>query len=134
MTLFLEDTTIKLRCMNCGVLSERDALELCTVGPTARASGLALDVRTDAPYAAYGDIEVKPILPDVYADAIKGDVYDRIVVRLFEVVDSVRIIRDLMDQMPAGGRCSGRQNTRRSLPPAKRRRVRPSDGWRPPPW
>ncbi|MDE4907426.1 nickel-dependent hydrogenase large subunit [Methanogenium marinum] len=102
VTLFLEDTTIKLRCMNCGVLSERDALELCTVGPTARASGLAIDVRADAPYAAYGDIDVKPILPDVYADAIKGDVYDRIVVRLFEVVDSVRIIRDLMDQMPTG--------------------------------
>jgi membrane-bound hydrogenase subunit alpha len=102
VTLFLEDTTIKLRCMNTGVLSEKDALELCTVGPTARASGLALDVRADAPYAAYGDIDVKPILPDVYADAIKGDVYDRIVVRLFEVVDSVRIIRDLMDQMPAG--------------------------------
>jgi membrane-bound hydrogenase subunit alpha len=102
VTLFLEDTTIKLRCMNTGVLTEKDALELCTVGPTARASGLKMDVRADAPYAAYGDIDVKAILPDVYADCIKGDVYDRIVVRLFEVVDSVRIIRDLMDQMPAG--------------------------------
>ncbi|NLO78106.1 MAG: NADH dehydrogenase subunit [Methanomicrobiales archaeon] len=101
VTLFLEDTTIKLRCMNTGVLTEKDALELCTVGPTARASGLKMDVRADAPYAAYGDIDVKAILPDVYADCIKGDVYDRIVVRLFEVVDSVRIIRDLMDQMPA---------------------------------
>ncbi|WAI01467.1 hydrogenase large subunit [Methanogenium organophilum] len=102
VTLFLEDTTIKLRSMNCGVLSERDALELCTVGPTARASGLALDVRSDAPYAAYGDIEVKPVLPDVYSDGIHGDVYDRIVVRLFEVVESIRIVRELMDQMPVG--------------------------------
>ncbi|WFN34928.1 nickel-dependent hydrogenase large subunit [Methanogenium sp. S4BF] len=102
VTLFLEDTSIKLRCMSTGVLTETDALELCTVGPTARASGLKLDVRADSPYAAYGDVGVTPVLPDVYSDGIHGDVYDRIVVRLFEVVESIRIVRECMDQMPAG--------------------------------
>ena len=38
-------------------MTRRQALELCTVGPTSRASGLEMDVRLDAPYAAYGDLD-----------------------------------------------------------------------------
>lgn len=102
LKLFLEDKTISLRSKDCGVLSYDDALQLCCVGPTTRASGVNMDVRQDAPYAAYGDIGVTAVLPDVYGGGINGDVYDRIVVRLFEVVQSVGIIRQCLDQMPVG--------------------------------
>lgn len=100
--LFLTDTTIKMRCRNTGVLSRQRALELCTVGPTARASGLAMDVRLDSPYAAYGDLDFDIVLPEVYGQETKGDVYDRIVVRLFEIPQSIGIIRQCMAQMPEG--------------------------------
>ena len=100
--LFLKDKTIQMRCKDCGILSKKDALELCTVGPTARASGLKTDVRLDSPYAAYGDVDFEMILPEVYSDEIKGDVYDRIVVRLFEIPQSISIIRQCLSAMPDG--------------------------------
>jgi membrane-bound hydrogenase subunit alpha len=102
LKLFLEDKTIQMRCKNTGVMSEEDALKLCTVGPTARASGLNADLRQDMPYAAYGDVGVDAVLPHQYLGETNGDVYDRIVVRLLEVAQSVEIIRKCMDMMPAG--------------------------------
>ncbi len=102
LNLFLEDRTIQMRCKNTGVMSEKEALELCTVGPTARASGLAMDVRYDSPYAAYGDLDFTPVLPHQYLGLTNGDVYDRIVVRLLEVVQSVDLIRQCLENMPSG--------------------------------
>lgn len=102
LELFLEDRTIAMRCRNCGVLSREDALKLGTVGPTARASGLAMDVRYDSPYAAYGDLDLEPVLPEQYRGEAVGDVYDRIVVRILEVEQSVSIIRQCLAGMPEG--------------------------------
>ncbi|PWR75386.1 nickel-dependent hydrogenase large subunit [Methanospirillum stamsii] len=102
VNLFLNDKTIAMRCRNTGILTKRRALELATVGPTARASGLAMDVRTDSPYAAYGDLDFDIILPEVYSNETVGDVYDRIVVRIFEVKQSIDIIRQCLRQMPDG--------------------------------
>jgi membrane-bound hydrogenase subunit alpha len=102
LSLFLDDKSIQLRCRDVGVLTYKDALELCTVGPTARASGINVDLRQDYPYAAYGDIDVRAILPDQYAGETRGDVYDRIVVRLLEVGQSCGIILQCLDEMPAG--------------------------------
>ena len=101
-TLFLEDTTIKMRCRDCGVLGPKDALELCPVGPTARASGINKDVRQDHPYGAYADMDIKAILPDQLMSETRGDVYDRIVVRVLEIAQSVQIIRFCLDHMPDG--------------------------------
>lgn len=100
--LFLTDKTIQMRCRNAGILPKKRALELGTVGPTSRASGLKMDVRRDSPYAAYGDLDFDVILPDVYGQETLGDVYDRIVVRLYEIPESIRIIRQCMNQMPEG--------------------------------
>ncbi|HON81115.1 MAG TPA: nickel-dependent hydrogenase large subunit [Methanoregulaceae archaeon] len=102
LDLFLHDKTIAMRCRDVGVLSKDDALKLCTVGPTARASGVNVDLRQDYPYCAYGDLEVRAILPDQYAGETRGDVYDRIVVRLLEVGQSCGIIRQCISEMPAG--------------------------------
>ncbi|KUG20264.1 MAG: nickel-dependent hydrogenase large subunit [Methanomicrobiaceae archaeon] len=102
LQVFLEDKTIQMRCRDCGVLTHEEALKLCTVGPTARASGVKMDVRVDYPYAAYGDLEISPVLPDAYLGETRGDVYDRIVVRLLEVDQSVDLIRQCLDLIPAG--------------------------------
>lgn len=102
LSFFLNDRTILIRCRDVGVLTRKDALELCTVGPTARASGVNVDLRQDYPYAAYGDLDVRAILPDRYLGEIHGDVYDRIVVRLLEVGQSCQIIRQCLSEMPAG--------------------------------
>lgn len=102
LNLFLDDKTITMRCRDCGVLSKKEALELCTVGPTARASGVNVDLRQDYPYAAYGDLDVRAILPEQHMGETHGDVYDRIVVRLLEVGQSCQIIRQCLSEMPAG--------------------------------
>jgi membrane-bound hydrogenase subunit alpha len=102
LTLFLEDRTIQIRCRKSGVMTEREALELCTVGPTARASGLAMDVRYDMPYSAYGDVDFRLVLPHQYLGETNGDVYDRIIVRLLEIPESISIIRQCLDQMRPG--------------------------------
>ena len=100
--IFLHDPTIKMRTRNVGILTKKDALKLCAVGPVARASGVPKDVRQDFPYAAYGDYGVKAILPDQYNGEIHGDVFDRIIVRLLEVKQSVDIINWALDNMPSG--------------------------------
>ncbi len=100
--IFLNDPTIALRTKKVGILSREDALQLCAVGPTVRASGVNKDIRQDQPYAAYADLEVKAITPDVFTGEVNGDVYDRIVVRLLEVVQSIEIIEQCLDNLPAG--------------------------------
>ncbi len=102
LNLFLHDRTIAMRCRNVGLLSRNDALELCTVGPTARASGVNVDLRQDYPYCAYGDMDIRAILPDQHLGETRGDVYDRIVVRLLEVGQSCQIVRQCLSEMPAG--------------------------------
>ena len=100
--VFLNDPTIALRTKNVGILTKEDALSLCAVGPTARASGIKKDVRQDQPYSAYADLNVKAITPDVLTGEVKGDVYDRIVVRLLELVQSLEIIEQCLENMPSG--------------------------------
>ena len=100
--IFLNDPTIALRTKNVGVLTKEDALRLCAVGPTARASGVRKDVRQDQPYSAYADLEVKAITPDVLTGEVNGDVYDRIIVRLLELVQSIQIIEQCLENMPSG--------------------------------
>jgi membrane-bound hydrogenase subunit alpha len=100
--VFLEDKTIRLRSKDCGVLTKKDALSLCAVGPTTRASGIKKDVRVDQAYAAYGDLDIKVITPDIYTGEVHGDVYDRIVVRLLELEQSIDLIEQCIDHMPSG--------------------------------
>ena len=66
------------------------------VGPTARASGVETDVRRDEPYAAYGELDWKVITTP------NGDVFDKAVVRLLELTESVKILRQAFDQLPKG--------------------------------
>jgi membrane-bound hydrogenase subunit alpha len=100
--IFLEDKTVQMRTRNVGILGTEDALKLLAVGPTTRASGVPKDVRQDQPYSAYADLNVKAITPDIVTGTVVGDVYDRIIVRLLEVKQSVEIIEQCLDRMPEG--------------------------------
>ncbi len=100
--VFLKDPTIALRTKNVGRLTYEEALNLASVGPTARASGVKKDVRQDQPYSAYADLEVRAITPDIYSGKVNGDVFDRIIVRVLEILQSVQIIEQCLDTLPEG--------------------------------
>ncbi len=101
--IMLNDMSLRLRTENVGILTYDEALKLCAVGPTARASGLAKDVRADYAVNAYPDIPwLKAITPNDVGKKPVGDIYDRIVVRVLEIKQSVDIIRFCMENMPGG--------------------------------
>lgn len=79
-----------------GVISKEDAIGYGLTGPNLRACGVDLDLRRDAPYSGYEkyDFDI-PI-------GTKGDCYDRYLVRMEEVRQSVRIIRQVIKNFPSG--------------------------------
>ncbi len=88
-----DDPVLKSRLKGVGVLKKADAIAYCAVGPTARASGLAIDVRKDEPSDAYDLVDFNiVVLPN-------GDVYDKLVVRLLEIIESNKIIRQCLEQL-----------------------------------
>ncbi len=94
--IFTTDRTVQARCSGVGILSAEQALAWGAVGPTARASGLAQDIRKAAPYAAYGQLDFS--VPVQTA----GDVRARLVVRALEIVESCRLIRQALKDLPGG--------------------------------
>jgi len=84
------------RTKNIGVISAADAIAVGLCGPPLRGSGVARDVRKDEPYAAYAEMEF-----DVPVGT-RGDTYDRYLVRLEEMRQSVRILRQAIGGLPEG--------------------------------
>jgi Ni,Fe-hydrogenase III large subunit/Ni,Fe-hydrogenase III component G len=90
------DTAIHKRTKGVGTLSREDALKWSLVGPVARARGVDIDARRDHPYAAYDELKFDvPVFDGC-------DVWSTLLVRLVETFESIRIIRQVLDQMPAG--------------------------------
>ncbi len=87
----LDDPVIHSRTKGVGVLSRQDIIDFGAVGPTARASGVAIDVRRDDPYAAYPLVNWKVIT------ATAGDVFAKAEVRLLEIFESVSIIEQCLE-------------------------------------
>lgn len=102
LNFFLRDPSIEARTRNIGILTREEADALCAVGPTARASGLRKDVRQDWPYFTYPDLQVRALTPEDMGLEVRGDVYDRIMVRLLEVSQSIQIIERCLEEMPDG--------------------------------
>ena len=90
------DTTLMARLRGTGMLPKDMAIEQCAVGPTARGSGLDIDVRVDHPYAAYDRLDVKKCVHD------GCDNLARTLVRLDETLVSIGIIRQALDDIPEG--------------------------------
>ena len=91
----LTDKTIAMRTKGVGVLPKEDAIRMGAVGPHARASGVKVDVRKDAPYSSYEDFDFD--VPVVES----GDVFARVVVRALECYESIKIIRQALENLPA---------------------------------
>jgi membrane-bound hydrogenase subunit alpha len=100
--VLLNDKTVKMRSQGAGILTHKNALDLCAVGPTTRASGVKKDIRADTSYFAYGDLDIDYITPDVLTGEINGDVYDRIIQRLLEIKQSIELIEQCIDKIPSG--------------------------------
>ncbi len=90
-----EDTIVK-RTLGVGPLSTQDAKRLCAVGPTLRASNVKSDVRGDEPYLLYKEVGFQTMVSDLC------DVLGRIIVRIDECIEAVRIIEWCVKNMPEG--------------------------------
>jgi len=84
------------RTRGIGVLSKEEAINLSVTGPLARASGVVRDLRKDEPYLAYADFDFKVVC------AKEGDCYARYMVRMGEMLESLNIIRQAIENLPAG--------------------------------
>ena len=97
LTSFLtNDKTVAMRTQGVGVLTTEDAIRIGAVGPHARASGVDIDVRRDAPYTSYEDFDFA--VPVVAS----GDVFARVLVRVLETYESIKIVRQAVDMLPEG--------------------------------
>lgn len=88
-----DDPVLKSRLKGVGVLTKKDAIDFCAVGPTARASGVPIDVRKDEPTDAYDLVDFKIIVTE------NGDVFDKTVVRLLETFESIKICKQCLEKL-----------------------------------
>ena len=79
-----------------GILGPELALALSATGPLLRASGIAYDLRRAEPYLAYDEVDFDVIVGSV------GDTFDRYAVRMNEIRESIRIVRQVLERMPRG--------------------------------
>lgn len=98
----LDDPTVKMRTKDIGILRREDAIKLAAQGPTARGSSIDKDVRKDQAHSAYADIDFEPITPERIKGETKGDCFDRLLVRLKEVEQSVELIKTFLNEIPQG--------------------------------
>ena len=108
--MLVENPIWKQRTYDVGTLSAEQALSLGCSGPIARASGVAWDLRKSNPYSSYEDFSFGiPV-------GKKGDVYDRFLVRIAEMKESCKIIRQAIDGLPEG---AYRTSDRKIAPPPR---------------
>ncbi|MBL8840164.1 MAG: NADH-quinone oxidoreductase subunit D [Planctomycetes bacterium] len=90
------------RTANVGVLSIEEAVRYGLTGPNLRGSGLRYDLRREQPYLLYDRFQFDiPVGTGIKGQV--GDCWDRYWVRLLEMRESVRIVRQALDQLPTGG-------------------------------
>jgi NADH-quinone oxidoreductase subunit D len=95
-TLITENRVFKQRLVDIGVASAETALQYAFSGPMLRASGIPWDLRKSNPYEVYDEMEF-----DIPVGA-HGDCYDRYLVRMAEIRQSLEIIKQCLERMPAG--------------------------------
>ena len=109
-TLLTENRIFKQRTVDIGCITPEQAMDWGFTGPNLRAAGVAWDLRKAQPYDAYAEMEF-----DIPVGTY-GDCYDRYLVRMHEMRQSLRILEQCIEQMP-GGSC--RVNDRKISPPPR---------------
>ena len=100
--LITTNTIFRDRCAGIAVISAAEAVSYGLVGPNLRGSGVDWDIRRDEPYGIYGELGVRVPVGQGYAGRTGkvGDCYDRFIVRLLEINESVRLIRAALKLLP----------------------------------
>ena len=94
--LFDDNKVFKMRTQDVGVLSKEDAMNLGVTGPTLRGSNCPIDMRTHDPYEVYDELDWEVQVGK------ECDVWARFQVRMGEMRESCRIVRDALKKMPGG--------------------------------
>ena len=94
--LFTNNPIARNRMKGVGHLSKEKAISLGATGPVGRASGWSNDIRKIEPYSAYSKVDFKEVLRN------GGMTFDRYIIRLDEIVESLHIIEQLIDNIPEG--------------------------------
>lgn len=95
-SLLTENRIFKQRLVDIGIMTKEQALEWGFSGPMLRASGINWDLRKDSPYEVYDQLDFGiPV-------GSTGDCYDRYLVRIAEMRESIKIIKQCLEKMPEG--------------------------------
>jgi len=92
----IDDPVLHARTKGIGILTKEESINFCALGPTSRASGVARDVRKDSPYGAYDEVEWAMITTQ------NGDVFDKAVVRILEMFEAIKIMKQCLLNLPEG--------------------------------
>jgi NADH-quinone oxidoreductase subunit D len=112
MALLGENPIWLERLVGVGSITTEQALALSVTGPILRSTGFPWDLRKAQPYLAYDEVDFDVVYTD------HGDCYDRFLIRLYEIVESVKIVRQCVERMPAG---DYRVQDRKITPPPRAR-------------
>jgi NADH-quinone oxidoreductase B subunit len=98
------------RCKGVGVLSAKDAIAYSAAGPVLRGSGVPYDVRKADPYSIYDRFDFNVV---TYPN---GDIYDRYMVRIDEIRESIKILKQALEQLPGGDFFQGKKGWQIRVP------------------
>lgn len=104
---------VRMRCEGIGVLRPEEAIALSASGPILRASGVPYDIRRADPYSIYERFDFDVVY------GVHGDVYDRFLVRLGEIRQSIRILQQAIKTLPEGPILSGKPQHTVRVPPGE---------------
>lgn len=94
--LLTENRIFKQRLKNIGIITKKDALNFAFSGIMLRSTGIAWDLRKTVPYDIYSNLDFNIILGK------NGDCYDRYIMRIFEMRESLKIIEQCLNKIPSG--------------------------------
>jgi NADH-quinone oxidoreductase subunit D/NADH-quinone oxidoreductase subunit C/D len=108
-----ENEIVRARCEGVGVLTPEQAIAFSAAGPVLRASGVPYDVRKADPYSIYDRLDFEVAVRE------GGDVYARYIIRIDEMRQSLRILQQVVDDIPEGPIQTGKPVYQVRVPPGE---------------